>query len=243
MQALASVHGCELELLKITAIGTTSTILIEETGKRLSNFARTMNIPFSFKLAMVNDISNLDEDDFDIDADETVVVFSLYFLRNLIHKPDRLDSLMKVISRLNPIMMVVIEAEANHNHPSIVNRFIEALFFYSVHFDYLDAFMGRDDDSRLTIESFYFGHGIRNIVGADGNDRNVRNVTIDVWRSFFSRFGMNEVELSASSLYQASLVIKRFKHERCCTLDLNGKCLLVGWKNTPIQSLSIWKFS
>ncbi|KAK9911741.1 hypothetical protein M0R45_035633 [Rubus argutus] len=27
-----------------------------------------------------------------------------------------------------------------------------------------------------------------------------------------------------------------------CTLSMDGKCLLTGWKGTPLQSLSLWKF-
>jgi len=46
MQALAERHDCPIELLKITAVGSTG---IEETGKRLANVAESLNLPFLFK--------------------------------------------------------------------------------------------------------------------------------------------------------------------------------------------------
>jgi hypothetical protein len=51
-----------------------------------------------------------------------------------------------------------------------------------------------------------------------------------------------DTELSMSSLDQARLVVKKFDCEKSCTLDMNGKCLIIGWKGTPIHSLSVWKF-
>jgi hypothetical protein len=91
-------------------------------------------------------------------------------------------------------------------------------------------------------ESKIFGEGIRNVVAAKGEERKIRNVKIDVWRAFFARYGMVETELSMSSLYQASLVVQKFDCRNSCTLDMNAKSLIIGWKGTPICSLSVWKF-
>ncbi|XP_059459964.1 protein SCARECROW-like [Corylus avellana] len=49
MQALATRHGCPIELLKVTAIGISSKQRIEETGKRLARFADTLTYPFHSK--------------------------------------------------------------------------------------------------------------------------------------------------------------------------------------------------
>ncbi len=74
MQAL---QNSDIELLKITAIGThlPSQHLIEDTGRRLESFARAMNLPFSFRLVMVNDLSDLREDHFKVDSKERLVVY------------------------------------------------------------------------------------------------------------------------------------------------------------------------
>ncbi|XP_027931449.1 DELLA protein RGL1-like [Vigna unguiculata] len=243
MQALESRHQCPVELLKITAIESgTTRHMVEDTGKRLKDFAQGLNIPFSFNIVMVPDLLDLREDLFEIDPEEAIAVYSQFALRAKIQQSDQLEIIMRVIRSLNPNVMVVAEIEANHNSTSFVNRFIEALFFFSAFFDCLEACMKRDEKNRMIIESLYLSHGIKNIVATEGAERKTRNVKIDVWRAFFSRFGMVEKELSTLSLYQADLVSKRFPCGSSCTFDKNGQCLLVGWKGTPINSVSVWKF-
>lgn len=242
MQALASRSECPLELLKITSLGTIPKHLMENTGKRLSSFAQTMNIPFSFKAVSVSDMADLKEDLFVLDPDETLAFHSKFCLWNMIVEPHKLETLMRVIRKMNPCVMVVAEVEANHNSPVFVNRYIEALFYYGVYFDCFETFMKRDDENRKVIESLFFDQGIRIIVAAEGMERKTRHVKIDVWRAFFARFGLKEAELSRSSMYQAELVVKNFSYGSYCTLDMNGKCMLVGWKGTPLLSLSVWKF-
>ncbi|XP_045790594.1 DELLA protein RGL2-like [Trifolium pratense] len=246
MQALQSRNECPLELLKITAIESgntdTSKLAVEDTGKRLKEFAQSLNIPFSFDIIIVSDWLNLREDHFKIDSDETVAVYSQFALRCKIQQSDQLETVMRVIRTINPTVMVVAEIEANHNSKSFVNRFIEALFYFSAFFDCLEDCMKGDEKNRMIMESMYFSHGIRNNVAEEGAERKSRNVKIDVWRAFFSRFGMVETKLSMISLYQAELVAKRFSCGSSCTFDMNGHCLLVGWKGTPINSVSVWKF-
>ncbi|XP_050217783.1 DELLA protein RGL1-like [Mercurialis annua] len=243
MQALISRRNCSVELLKITAIATHSKDVVENTGKRLNSFAQTMNIPFLFKIIMVSDFSELDENLIEKNDDETIAVFFQHLPRSLIAFPNRLDSMMNMIKNINPCVTVVVEIEANHNGPTFVNRFIETLFFYSAYFDCLDTFMQRDDENRMILESMYFGKGIKNILGTEGDERMVRNVKLDVWRVFFARFGMVETDLSCSSLFQANLIVERFECRNCCTLDKSGKSLILGWKGTPLHSLSAWKFT
>ncbi|CAI8590235.1 unnamed protein product [Vicia faba] len=246
IQALQSRNECPLELLKITAIASgnidTSKQIVEETGKRLKDFAQSSNVPFSFEIVVVSDLLHLREDHFKIDSDETIAVYSQFALRSKIHQSDQLETIMRVIRTINPIVMVVTEIEANHNSKSFVNRFIEALFYFSAFFDCLEDCMKGDQKNRMILESMYFSHGIRNTVAEEGAERKSRNVKIDVWRAFFTRFGMVETELSMMSLYQAELVAKRFACGNSCTFDMNGQCLVIGWKGTPINSVSVWKF-
>ncbi|WJX23414.1 hypothetical protein P8452_12620 [Trifolium repens] len=246
MQALQSRNECPVELLKITAIVTgntdTSKLVVEDTGKRLKDFAQSMNIPFLFEIVIVSDLLHLREDHFKIDSDETIAVYSQFALRCKIQQSDQLETVMRVIRTINPIVMVVAEIEANHNSKSFVNRFIEALFYFSALFDCLEDCMKGNEKNRIIMESMYFSHGIRNNVAEEGAERKSRNVKIDVWRAFFTRFGMVETELSMMSLYQAELVAKRFPCGSSCTFDMNGHCLIVGWKGTPINSVSVWKF-
>ncbi|KAH0664639.1 hypothetical protein KY285_025845 [Solanum tuberosum] len=242
MQALSERRDCPIELLKVTAIGHQEREKIEETGKRLQSFANSLNLPFSFDMVFMSDMKDLKAESVNVKADETVAVYCYTVLRTMICRQDYLDNTMRVIRGLRPSVVVVCEVEANHNSPSFLNRFVEALFFYSVLFDCFEDCMDRDNFVRKRIEVFHIGEGIRNMVAAEGAERFTRNVKLDVWRAYFARFGMVEMELSESSRYQANLILKQFSHGSSCIVQNDGKALLVGWKGTPIESVSIWKF-
>ncbi|XAR57007.1 hypothetical protein NMG60_11025004 [Bertholletia excelsa] len=242
MQALVERQKCPLELLRITAVGTNSRSTMEETGERLASFAQSMNISFSFGVVMVSDMLDLKENLFGLDSEETVAVRASFTLMTMVAIPGRLEYLMRMIRNINPCVMVVVETEGNHNSPVFVNRFIEALFFHGALFDSLEDCMGQNNSNRKILESMFFSWGIQNIVAAEGEERTSRHVNISVWRAFFSRFGMVEEGLSTSSLYQANLVAKNFSCVDSCTFDMDGKCLILGWKGTPLYSLSAWKF-
>ncbi|XP_065863801.1 DELLA protein RGL2-like [Euphorbia lathyris] len=241
MQALVEESGCPLELLKITAIGTSMKDLIEDTGKRLTSFAQSINLPFSFNIVMVSDILDLQPNHFDFDSDETLVIYCEHWLRTLLPVPDRLSYMMKLIKTLKPSIMVVTEPECHSTSPSFVTRFIEALFFHSAYFDCLESCMG-NEQNRIEIECLHFGDGIRNILATEGEERKLQTAKLHVWRAYFARFGMVETELSTSSLCQGRLVARKFACGSACTLEQDGKSLLIGWKGTPIYSLSVWRF-
>ncbi|KAL8105423.1 hypothetical protein AgCh_029288 [Apium graveolens] len=242
IQDLASRHVCPVEHLRITAVGTKSNALLAETGNRLADFAKSMNLSFSFHVINVDDILDLHENLFELDINEVAAVYSPYFLWTLISQQDRLEFLMKVIRNINPSVMVVSETEVNHNSPMFVNRFVEALFFFGAYFDCIGEYMDPDDPGRFTAECM-FGHGIQNIVAAEGKERTVRQVKNNVWEKFFGQFNMVQKELSRSSLYQTSLVAKNFDCEASCSLKIDGKSLILGWKGTSVLSLSAWEFS
>ncbi|KAJ0805955.1 putative transcription factor GRAS family [Helianthus annuus] len=243
MQALASQPDFPIKHLKVTAIGTGHEQEIKKTGDRLKSFAESIKLSFSYKLVIVKDMLDFNRDLLELDPREALGVFSLYGLWSLITQQDRLESLMKVIKSINPRVMVMCEVAANLNSPNFVNRLIEALFYYGAVFDSLEDCMDREDENRGVTESIYLGEAIRSMVAADGAERVIRHVNIDVWRKFFARFGMKEIGFSVSSLSQAKLVAKKFSCGSSCTFDMDGKSVIIGWKGTPIESLSAWEFS
>lgn len=244
MQALASRYEQPIEMLKVTAVGsgTASRQKLEDTGKRLAQFAEALDLPFSFKIAMVTDMNDLNEDAFESeDGEATAVYCSLMRSSSMRTLPDCLESAITALRKLNPCLMVITETEANLYSPVFEERFYEALFYYSAYFDCLDVCMDRCSPYRRELEETYLSQQIKNIIVSE-EERILRYMKIDVWRSLFAKFGMVEAELSLSSLYQADLTAKQFACGKSCTLDMNGKCLTVGWKGTPILSLSAWKF-
>jgi len=76
-------------------------------------------------------------------------------------------------------MIVVIDIEARLNSESFINRFTEALFFYSPFFDCLDILMEASHQDRMRIERD-FSQGIKCILAAEGSKRVIRFVGIRV---------------------------------------------------------------
>ncbi|XP_076960031.1 DELLA protein RGL2-like [Bidens hawaiensis] len=241
MQALISQPNCPIKHLKITAIGTNSKSDMKQAGDWLKSFAESINLSFSFNVVIVEDMLDFNKELLELDPDEALGVYSSYGIWTMIANQDRLESLMKVIKSVNPRVMVVCEVAANLNSPNFVNRFIEGLFYYGALFDALEDCFDREDENRRITESMYLGKGINNIVASEGVERVIMHVNIDVWRKFFARFGMKEVELSMSCLYQVNLVAEKFSCGNSCTFVKDGESLVIGWKGTPIQCLSAWK--
>ncbi|XP_047979146.1 scarecrow-like protein 3 [Salvia hispanica] len=241
MQDLASRP---VQRLRVTAVGTRCRHIIEETGSQLACFARSLNIDFAFNVVMVAaDLSDLSTSLFDASsANETVVVYSAYALANLVGRVEQLDHLMMVLRDLKPCVMILTELEANCNSPAFVERFVESLFFFGVFFDSLECCFRHDETSRVEAESCWFGSCIRNVLVADGDERKFRHMGISVWRAFFAWYELAEVELSASAMNRAYLGLQRLVCGRSCTLYRDGKCLSVGWKGTPLSSVSTWRF-
>ncbi|CAI9762602.1 unnamed protein product [Fraxinus pennsylvanica] len=242
MEALSTRCENPIEHLKITAVGIKSKEKLEETGRRLTTFAQSLNFHFSFDIVVEEDILDLNIDLFEFDNDKAVAVYAAYALTSMIGCPDRLKHIMEVIRTINPCVMIVTEIEANCNSPIFVDRFVEALFYYGPFFDSLADCMKNDEKSRRDAESTCVSSAIRNIVGTQGKERKFRPVTINVWRAFFERFQLVDIELSMSSMYQANLVLQNFTSGNSTTFDMNGKFLTIGWKGTPLTSLSAWKF-
>ncbi|ONK63045.1 uncharacterized protein A4U43_C07F10840 [Asparagus officinalis] len=241
MQALATRETCPIDSLKITAVGALDEV-VTIIGKRLSSFAESLNLPFEFRTVIVADLKDLTVDMFDLEGGEELGIWSDLVMNSMLVNPEGLEKLMSVICKLNPRVMAVLDVEAGLNSRSFINRFTEALFYFSAFFDCLDDLMEPSDRSRMMIEGDFFSQGIKCILAAEGSQRVIRQVGIRVWRSFFARFGLIETELSESSLYQARLILKKFVKDDSCTVQRNGNALLTLWKGTPLHFVSAWKF-
>ncbi|XP_042030147.1 DELLA protein 1-like [Salvia splendens] len=241
MQALATRSGCPIQHLKITAVAAQSHVQVEEevVGVRLQNLAKSLNMSFSFHVITSEDILDLNQSILRPDPEDTVVVQAAHILRFMIPK---LEILMLAVRSLNPHVMIIIEVEANVDSKVFVNRFVEALLFFGAGFDYLEHCLKDDLAARNYAESVLFSPSIRHIVAAEEEERKFRIVGINFWRGVFVRFGMAETELSKLALNHANSVLNMFDCCDSCRLGLDGNSLIVGWKGTPIFSLSAWKF-
>lgn len=240
MHAIANRENCPLELLKITAVGTSKDML-EDTGRWLLSFAESMNLPFSFRIVS-SALEDLKIDLFELEAHEVVALYLDVRLWSLLARPTCLEAFIGVINNLNPCLMVVAEMEVNTNTSLFLHRFYEALFFCSAIFDCFETCLQSVSQFRKRTEEVCIQNAIREVITSEDEERIHRHERIEFWRELFSRFGIVEMELSHSSLFQASLVLKSCSCWSSCTINMNGKSMILQWKETPIKSISAWKF-
>ncbi|CAN1195028.1 DELLA protein RGA, partial [Linum perenne] len=250
MQALSCRAKPTLELLKVTAVASDGDTeeRYAKAGRRMANFARGLHIPFLFKVVKEDQSIGLHKAQLDLEPKEATVVYSEYAIGSLIANPSRLDATMKFVRSLHPRLMVVIETEANHNSPDFGHRFVEALFTTAARFDCVAECMGGGEEggpeaeARREVEAIYLNERIRNVVLAEGGDRSIRDVKLGVWRKYFGRCRMLEIQLSKVALNHAKLVVSMFPCATSCLVRVDKKSLLLGWKDTPLVFVSAWKF-
>ncbi|KAI5650908.1 hypothetical protein M9H77_36913 [Catharanthus roseus] len=114
MQALAVQSESPLELLKITAVGT-SKKMMKDIGKRLSSFSESLKIRFSFKM-VISDLKELEEDLFELEADEAVVIYMALWVCTSLTWYGQLEGLMGLIKNLKHYLILVREVEERIHH-------------------------------------------------------------------------------------------------------------------------------
>lgn len=238
LQAMADQSEYPLEMLKLTAIGSSKQNM-EDIGKHLSSFAETMGIPFQFKI-VISELQNIKEDMFEIEPDETLAICSELRLSSLLAWPDQLENLLQTISNLHPTAFVTTELDANTNASDFIDRFDEAINLASAVFDCIEDCLDGDTPCKAIIEHVYVREAIQNIITAEGKERVHRHQRIDTWREMLAKHGFTEVPPSEFARNQAKILVNNNPRWSGCTVDSDGKCMIVGWRGNPIKSVSAW---
>lgn len=239
MQALAARFVPRLELLTITVIGTSKTIM-DETAKRLASFAEAMNLPLKFNI-IVSALKDVKEDMFKLQDGEAVAIYSSLVLWTVLAWPSHLESLLRLFKKLKPRVMLLNETEASINSPDFFERFTHAVLYYSALFDCI-AHTIKDHPFRKISEEVNLRAMVRNTVVREGHERYVRQEKVSAWRKLFAKMDIVETDLSSGSLSQASYLLQTFGYGSHLSLEMDGKCLIAAWDGTPMESVSAWKF-
>ncbi|KAI4321759.1 hypothetical protein MLD38_035106 [Melastoma candidum] len=82
---------------------------------------------------------------------------------------------LRRIKSLRPRVVTVSEREGNHNSPSFLRRFAEAVEHYTALFESLEATLPPSSRERLEVEEVWYGREIRDIVAEEGALRKERH--------------------------------------------------------------------
>lgn len=259
MDELSKREGGPPEL-RITGIGphpTSGRDELHEVGIRLAEFARYVKIPFTFQGVCADHLDRLsDWIHLRLISDEALAVNSVLQLHRLLIDPDAdstvpapIDILLKLVMKLKPKIFTVVEQEADHNKPLLLERFTNALFHYATMFDSLDALTGAagGSGSRTTTGSFlaeaYLRGEIFDIICGEGSSRMERHELFSGgWKERLTRAGFTQVEfdLSEANMAIADLITATsFSGSGFSILQGSGG-LALAWHGRPLYVATSW---
>ncbi|KAM0855450.1 hypothetical protein ACQ4PT_049760 [Festuca glaucescens] len=237
IQALALRPGGP-PFLRITGIGPPSPPGrddLRDVGLHLADLARSARVRFSFRGVAAYTLDEVQPWMLQVAPGEAVAVNSVLQLHRLLADPAPIDAVLDCVASLQPKIFTVVEQEADHNKPGFLDRFTEALFYYSAVFDSLDA-----SGTGSPMAEAYLQREICDIVCNDGAARAERHEPLSRWRDRLGRAGLSAVPLGPSALRQARMLVGLSSGEGHSVEEADG-CLTLGWHGRPLFSASAWQ--
>ncbi|KAE8685441.1 DELLA protein GAI [Hibiscus syriacus] len=246
MQELALRPGGP-PVFRLTGIGPhqpDNTDALQQVGCKLAYLAETIGVKFEFRGFMVNSLADLEPKMLDIRPPEveTLAVNSIFELHRLLARAGGIEKVLSSIKTMKPKILTIVEEEANHNSPVFVDRFTEALHYYSSLFDSLEVSGVVPPSSQdLVMSESYLGRQICNVVACEGVERVERHETLAQWRSRMKTSGFSPAHLGSNAYKQASMLLALFAGGDGYRVEENDGCLTLGWHTRPLIATSAWQ--
>ncbi|XP_027335320.1 protein SCARECROW-like [Abrus precatorius] len=220
--------------VRITGLGTSMEAL-EATGKRLSDFANKLGLPFEF-FPVAERVGNLDPERLNVSKTEAVAV---HWLQHSLYDVTGSDTnTLWLLQRLAPKVVTVVEQDLS-NTGSFLGRFVEAIHYYSALFDSLGSSYGEESEERHVVEQQLLSREIRNVLAVGGPSR-TGEPKFHNWREKLQHCGFRGISLAGNAATQASLLLGMFPSEGYTLVEDNG-ILKLGWKDLCLLTASAWR--
>lgn len=260
MQALALRPGGPPSF-RLTGIGPPqpdNTDALQQVGWRLAQLADTIHVDFQYRGYVANSLADLEPYMLEAEAGnggadeepEAVAVNSVFELHRLLARSGALEKVLGTVRAVRPRIVTVVEQEANHNAGSFLERFTEALHYYSTMFDSLEgggtaaaaaaAAAGGGQQDQVMSE-VYLGRQICNVVACEGAERTERHERLGQWRGRMTRAGFEPVHLGSNAFKQASMLLALFAGGDGYRVEEKDGCLTLGWHTRPLIATSAWR--
>lgn len=218
--------------VRITGLGTSMESL-QATGKRLSDFAQTLGLPFEYT-PVAERIGNVDPSVLKVRMGDALAV---HWMQHSLYDVTGDDpQTLSLLRRLSPKVITMVEQDLRHEG-SFINRFVEALHYYSALFDSLGASYADESPERHIVEQQLLSCEIKNILAVGGPAR-TGHVKFVQWKDELSQAGFKPVSLSGKAATQATLLLGMFR-DGYTLLEQTGT-LKLGWKNLCLLTASAW---
>ncbi|KAJ7524822.1 hypothetical protein O6H91_17G023400 [Diphasiastrum complanatum] len=215
---------------------------VEDTGRRLEEYARSSGVPFEYN-GLATNWENVYPSSLFLRQDEVLVVNCLFRLRHLYDESVKVESPRKIvlsrIRSMNPKVFVQGVLNGCYNSPFFLTRFSEALSFYGSIFDAIDASIPSEHPERLLVEQQILSREILNIVACEGDERVERAESYKHWETRTLRAGFEQMPLNPEIYGKARAMLSSFHKDHGIGQD--GNWMLLGWKNRVLNALTTWK--
>ncbi|KAL2610383.1 hypothetical protein R1flu_028956 [Riccia fluitans] len=245
MQALACRPGGPPQL-RVTALSRPhvrrASAGTQETGKRLAEFAKTFNIPFSFHQIPFDEEEELIHPGFLRQVKgECLAVNCMVHLPHMPHRSQKSPtSFLRAVKRLSPKILTFIAEELPSTSSTFVGHFFEALHHYSAIFDSLEASLSAESTGRQLVERIFLAPRIVNLMTSINLDSSsCSEGGVKYWHSLPESEGFKPVPLSVYNHCQAKLLLGLFSDGYKVEEEQNR--LLLGWRSKLLVGASVWQ--
>jgi DELLA protein len=243
--------------LRITGIGPPpaadgSRDELNEVGVRLTEFARAVNVPFSFCGVRGDTIDPIQAWMFKLVPGEALAVNSICQLHRLLVDdvdpnsvaaffPEPIHTVLCWITSMQPRVFTIFEQEADHNNPALVERFTNALFYYGALFDSMEAMSAhrRTNTTGGLGGEAYLQREIFDIVCGEGSGRVERHEPLNVWHGRLWRAGLAQTPLGPSAIRRAAGLLRSLCGAGYRVQE-RGDFLTLAWHDRPLFTASVW---
>ncbi|TVU18330.1 hypothetical protein EJB05_34420, partial [Eragrostis curvula] len=211
--------------------------IIEETGKRLAEYAKMFDVPFQYQ-GIASRWENINIEDLKIDMEEVLIINCLSDTKNLGDETEDIDSardrFLRTMKRIKPEVLILGVVNGLYSSPFFVPRFREVLFHYSSLYDMLNTTVAPSHEARILIEKYLLGVDALNVIACEGAERIERPESYKQWQVRSLKAGFNQLPINQEIL-QRSMNGKKLYHDEFVIHedtgwlfkpDLHGKFIL-----------------